>query len=175
MKTLRVDWIALAVAIAAAAFSGLQWFQTRSSRQAGFDTRLSFDVDTLAAKHRLGIGVRNVGPGVAHIQEVTYYLDGNPVEEIGDTLEDIGLDSDRDSGIDLGAGDFIAPNDVIWLIDYSPGSREEEHRVIELFEHRLQVAVEYCDANDVCRRICTKAKGCPVSAAPRQDRAESQI
>ena len=175
MKTLRVDWIALAVAIAAATFSGLQWFQMRSSRQPGFDTTLSFDVDTLAAKHRLGIGVRNAGPGVAHIQEVTYYLDGNPVEEIADTLEDIGLDSDRDNGIDLGPGDFIAPHDVIWLIDYGPRGRDEEHRVTDLFERRLQVAVEYCDANDVCRRICSKSKGCPVSAAPRQGRAESQI
>ena len=174
MKTLRVDWIALAVAIAAAAFSALQWMEMRSNRSPRFESTLSFDVDTLAAKHRLGVGVRNSGPGVAHIQEVTYYLDGNPVEEIADTLEDIGLDTDRDNGIDLGPGDFVAPNDVIWLIDYSPRNREEEHRVADLFEHRLQVAVEYCDANDVCRRICSRSKGCPAPL-PRENRAESQI
>jgi hypothetical protein len=173
-KSLRVDWIALAVATAAAVFSGLLWLETRSQGHPRFETAMSFDIDTLAGKHRFGIGVRNSGPGVAHVQSVTYYLDGAPIDDVSDTLEEVGLDSDRDTGVDVGPGDFIAPNDVVWLIDYSPRSREEEQRVAELFERRMQVAVEYCDANDVCRRICTKPNGCPMTL-PRHDGAASQV
>jgi len=168
MKGVRLDWIALVVAIVAAVFSGLQWLETRELRQLTFGAALSFEINTLAGKHRLGIGVRNAGPGVARIQTVTFYLDGKLADDMVDTLETAGFDTDRDEGIELDRGDFLAPNEIVWLIDYRPKSREDGQRASALIENRVQVAIDYCATTGACTRICSDSAGCPVQQSPRR-------
>jgi hypothetical protein len=172
---LRLDRIALVVSIVAALFSALLWLETRRQSHAQFGAAVTFDIDTLTRKHRLGIGLRNAGPGVAHIQSVSYFLDRKPVEDISDALEREGFDPDRDTGVDLDHGDLIPADDVIWLIDYSPRNRAEELKASALMEHRLAVAVEYCDANDACARVCSEPDGCPSETSGRDSAPKSQI
>src|SRR5579872_7172447 len=115
----RIVWMGALLA------ASVLWLAACRPQQARFEVAVAFDINTLARKHHLGIGLHNFGPGVAHIQSVTYYLDREPIEDISDALEREGLDADRDTGVDLDHGDLVPPNDVIWLIDYSPRSRAE--------------------------------------------------
>jgi hypothetical protein len=172
---LRLDGLALIVACSAAMVSLLVWFENRRPSHASFGAAVTFDIDTLAAKHHFGIGLHNFGPGVAHIQSVTYYLDRAPIEDISDALERLGFDPDHDTGVDLDHGDLAPADDVIWLIDYSPRDRTEEAKVREIMEHRIATAVEYCDANDACVRICSQASGCPAQTSGADAAPKSQI
>ena len=161
---LRIDWLALIVSCTAAAFSGLQWYEAHEMRQLQFNAAVSFDIDTEEAKRRIGIGLRNSGPGVAHIQAVEYYFDGRPVADISDTLSKMGLDTDRDEGEDIGDGDFLGPNGTtLWLIDYRAKSKSDEDHAVDLIENRTRVAVTYCTATD-------RVSECVLSTTPAPDK-----
>ena len=174
-RAARLDWLALIVASIAAILSVIVWLEDRKPAHAPFGAAVTFDIDTLATKHHLGIGLHNFGPGVAHIQSVTYYLDRAPIADISDALERLGFDPDRDTGVDLDHGDLAPADDVIWLIDYSPRDRAEEAKARDIMEHRLATAVEYCDASDDCVRICSQANGCPAQSSAADAAPKSQI
>ncbi|MBV9726092.1 MAG: hypothetical protein JO299_13100 [Gammaproteobacteria bacterium] len=169
--SLRAIIVLIGVLLAA----GALWLTSGKSRPERFEAAVAFDIDTLARKHHLGIGLHNFGPGVAHIRSVTYYLDRDRIEDISDALEREGLDADRDTGVDLDHGDLVPPNDVIWLIDYSARSRAEELKVTDLMEHRIAIAVEYCDAQDECARLCSEADGCPAQSPGSTSAPKSEI
>jgi hypothetical protein len=172
---LRTDRIALIVALVALAISSRVWLESHQRAHAGFGAAVSFDIDTLTGKHHLGIGLHNSGPGIAHIESVTYYLDRKPVEDISDALDREGFDTDRDSGVDLDHGDTVAADDVVWLINYSPRNQAEELKARDLMEHRIAIAVEYCDANEVCARVCSEPNGCPAQSAGGDSAPKSEI
>jgi hypothetical protein len=163
------DWVAIAFAIAAlvisavaAIFTGLQWHEARQQRQQQFDSALVFDVDTELPQRRAGIAVRNVGPGIARISSVTYYMDGKVQEDPGDALEQERLEPRRDEGVDLDRGDSMAAGEIDWLVRYPIGRREEEERARDLFEEHLAIAVEYCSAGGNCTRLCSLPDRCPI-------------
>lgn len=163
---LRADWAALAISFVAAGFTALQWYEAREQRELQTTASLSFDIDTQQSKHHNGIGVRNAGPGVAHFQSIEYYFDGRAVRDISETLSAMGVDPERDEGIDLEKGDFLAPGEAVWLIDYRSNNKADESHLADLFENRMQVAITYCTASGRCSRICSETVGCPVQRAP---------
>jgi hypothetical protein len=71
-----ISIVATVFAGLAAAFTGLQWREARQQRQQQFDSTLVFDIDTELSQRRAGIAIRNVGPGIARLSSVTYYMDG---------------------------------------------------------------------------------------------------
>ena len=71
-----------------------------------------FDIDTLLRQHRVGIAIRNVGPGVARIRSIRYFLDRKAVEDADSVLEQAKLDPDRDSGVSMDRGDSMAPGEI---------------------------------------------------------------
>jgi hypothetical protein len=159
---LWVSVLSLLVAAVAALFTGLQWHEAREQRRLQAGAALSFEINTLAPKHRLGIGVHNAGPGVAHIQDVRYYVDGKVIEDADSVLQALGIENQRDEGIDLEHGDSLAPNDIVWLIDYRPKGRADEERVSQILENRVRVAIAYCTADGECPTACSEVSGCPV-------------
>ncbi len=161
----RIDWIALIVSVLAATFSGLQWFEARQQRQLQFAATLVFDIETeLVTRRRAGIAVRNVGPGIARIRSVTYYLDGKELDDPLDGLAQAKLDPDRDEGVVLGLGDSMAAGEIDWLMRYPIRHRDEEKRATDLVENRLQIAVDYCSAGGNCARACSVLGGCTSHA-----------
>lgn len=163
------DWVAITVAIAAlvisaaaATFSGLQWHEARQQRQQQFDSSLVMDVDTELPQHMAGIAVRNVGPGIARVSSVTYYMDGKVVEGAADALEAERLDPDKDQGVDLDRGNSMAAGEIDWLVRYPVGRREEEERARDLFEEHLVIAMEYCTASGHRMRVCSLPDRCPA-------------
>jgi hypothetical protein len=165
-----VDWAALAVSIIAAGIAlAAVMTSCNQSKDAHlqllrqFSASVSFAINKQAGKHRLGIGIENAGPGVAHVKSVTYYVDGKRTEDISNELERRGMDTNRDEGETFGAHDYIGPGATKWLIDYRSKGPEDEQRVGNLILDHIQAAVEYCDANDKCERLCSEEKkdACP--------------
>lgn len=160
-----ISWVALVVSIAAATFTALQWIEAREARRLQFDATLIFDIDTELTQHRAGIAIRNLGPGVARIRSITYYLDGKVFDNPDTLLDQVKLDSNRDQGIDLDPGDSIGAGETNWLVRYPFRGGGEEQEVIDLFEHRLEIGIDYCAANGKCAAVCTNLGHCSGTAS----------
>jgi len=163
LAALAVSIIAAIIAAASAITSCTQAKDAHLQLQRQFEAHLSPAINTQASKHRVGIGVKNAGPGVAHIKTVTYYVDGKRTDDISQELEKLGMDTSRDEGETLGPQDYIGPGTTTWLIDYRAKGQEDELRVGNLILDHVRAAVEYCDANDKCERLCSEEKkdACP--------------
>jgi hypothetical protein len=162
--TLRGDLIAIAISIAATFFTGLQWWEAREQRRLANNATVNVDVDTDPADNKLGVAVRNAGPGVATVKTVRYYVDGKLVTDMDDEIGAAKLDSNRLKEIEL-TDDAMAPGENVWILRFIARKADRE-RAAEFFERHLNVAVSYCSAGGQCAIACADDKGCPVSKAP---------
>ncbi len=161
-RNVRWDLIAIIVAVVAAGFTGLQWWETHKQNRLSSEASIGFDIDTDPADNRLGIGVRNVGPGVARIRSVKYYVDGKQVSSIDDAIEGAKLDLDRLHPIEL-TDEAMGPGEIIWIVKYN-ARKPEIDRAAEFFENHLNAAVDYCTAGGRCGTECSQpAGGCGKS------------
>jgi hypothetical protein len=182
----RSDWIAIgaalisflaAISLLAAIFIGLMWHEARLQRQESFSSTLNFIVDASFTGKTGGIAVKNIGPGIARIRAVTFYLDGQVIQDLGDALDQAKLDPNRNEGWEIDPGDELDPSETVWLVRYKIGNREEEDRASELFGGRFQIAVDYSSRSGERKRVCTWEGPCPIqtssdSLAPTKRRAE---
>jgi hypothetical protein len=156
-----IGGISLVISIIAVIFTGLQWHEAREQRHQAIESTLVFDVDTQLAKHVAGISLKNLGPGIARVNSVTYYLDGKALEDASDAFNQTKLDPEGDLGVDLDRGDSIGPGEVVPLVWYPIKRNGDEARVRALFEEHLQIGVDYCAGDGNCRRVCTTQGKCP--------------
>jgi hypothetical protein len=155
-----LSWLAIIVSVAAAAFTGLQWIEARHQTQLANEASIGFDINTEPTQRRLGVSIRNVGPGVLTIRSITYYVDHKIVTDINDAVEKAQLDPDNDHGIDLEAGDPMAVGDKVWVLDYRTKRKEEIKRAADFIENHFSVGVDYCSANGKCRFTCSNDGSC---------------
>lgn len=148
-------WIPTAISLLSAIFSAALWFETREQRRLAFDATLVFDVDTLQAERRIGIAVRNIGPGVANILSVVYFVDGNRVDDPENMLAQAHF-----AGMELDRGDSMAAGETEWLVDYHATRDDDKARAIDFVEKHLQIAVDYCTPAGDCKKACSKKHGC---------------
>ncbi len=76
-----IFWIPTIISLIAAAFTAAIWHESRVQRQLAFDATVVIDVDTLLKDRRVGMAIRNIGPGTARINSVTYYVEGKAIDD----------------------------------------------------------------------------------------------
>src|SRR5713226_963116 len=104
-------WIAIIIATAAAVFTGLQWWEAHKQGRIANDATVEVDVDTEPGRSKRGIIVRNAGPGLAHINTVKYYIDGQLVPGINEAFERVSkLDSRRLNEVEIN-GSTLSPGE----------------------------------------------------------------
>lgn len=150
-----IFWIPTGISLLSVIFSAALWSETREQRKLAFDATLVFDVDTLQRQHRIGIAVRNIGPGVASIRSVSYYFDGQTVDD-----PDGMLNQAHFGGVEMDPGDSMAAGEQQWLVDYHAMRKEDESIAIDFVEKHLAVTVEYCTSAGDCKRACSRKGGC---------------
>jgi hypothetical protein len=153
-------WIPTIIALIAAASSAAQWVVMMEQKRLAFDATIEIDVNTLLRERRVGMAIRNVGPGLAILRSVTYYVDGNAVDDPDDILAQAKLDSDRDFGWNMDRGNSMAPGETDWLVDYHAARKEDQDRAIDFVEKHLQIGVDYSTAAGVNKQTCSTAGGC---------------
>jgi hypothetical protein len=161
--SIRWDLIAILISIGATIFAGLQWWEAHEQGRLANDATVNVDVDTDPAANRLGVAVRNSGPGVATIKSVTYYVDGKLISNIDDAVDLAKLDSNRLNEIEL-TDDAMGPGENVWVLRFTAKKADQE-RAADFFEKHLNVAVKYCSAGGRCDTACAD-KTCPVSQTP---------
>jgi hypothetical protein len=163
---LRLDVIAIVVAVVAAlfaggatVFTGLQWWEAHEQGRLANDTTVAVDVDTEPGRSKRGIIVRNTGPGVAHIKSVRYYVDGQLVSDINGPFDRIAkLDSRRLDEVTIN-GDVMSPGERQQILRFD-ASKSEQDRAEDFFEGHLNVTVEYCSAARRCETVCADQVHC---------------
>jgi hypothetical protein len=165
MKNILRDWVPLAVSLAAAAFTALQWLEARHETQLSHAALVGFEIDTDPTERRLGVSLRNAGPGVATVRSVRYFVDRQPIDDIDAAVEKAKLIPNHEFDIELDAEDPVSVGETVWLIDYRPKSKDEKQRAIDFIEKHLSVGVEYCSAEGKCSRICSTKDWCQFTDA----------
>jgi hypothetical protein len=160
MKKVGREWIAIIISLAAVAFSGLQWLESYRARQAALDATVGLDIDTDPAGKSAGISVRNLGPGIARILSVTYYLDKHQIDDIDEVLDSAGFDSSRGFRIVFDPGETMAAGETDALIDYRSKNKGDLDRAMDFVEKHLAVSVDYCSQSGKCERVCSDLSMC---------------
>jgi hypothetical protein len=157
---LRLDFIAIAISLAAAVFTGLQWWDGHKLGRLANDATVVVDVDSEPGRSKRGIIVRNAGPGIAHIKAVKYYVDGQLIGDINEPFERIAkLDSHRLLEVTMN-GDAMSPGEKQQILRFD-ASKSEQDRAEDFFESHLNVAVAYCSADDLkCETVCGDPEHC---------------
>jgi len=158
--------LSIGISVVAATFTGLQWYEARETRRQQFDAVLELESDMELDQNRAGISLRNVGPGVARVRSVSYYMDGKLLgDDPSAALDQAKLDPNRNMGTTLDQDEPIGPSETIPLVLIRIKSDEERDRAVKLFEDQLQVRVEYRAVDGKRRSVCTPLK-CPAKGAP---------
>jgi hypothetical protein len=156
---LRLDLGAIIISVAAAVFSGLQWWDARESMRLANDATVEIDVDTEPGRSKRGVFVRNAGPGIAHVRTVKYYIDGDLVLDINEAFERIAkLDSNRLGEVDINAS-TLSPGERQQILRFD-ARKSEQDRAEDFFEAHVNVAVAYCSAGGRCETVCADPKQC---------------
>jgi hypothetical protein len=160
MKSGILNWGALTVALAAAAFSALQWHEARVQTMLSSTASIGFDIDTDPTERRLGVEIRNSGPGVATVRSIEYFVDSKQITDINDALQKAQLIPEHELGVDLESGDPIGTGDLVWVLDYRPRDTDERERAIDFIESHFAVKLIYCSLNGECRAECSEQGRC---------------
>jgi hypothetical protein len=152
-----ISAMSVLIALAASVSACIQaWDAHRQSRIAN-DASLGFDFDTDPGK-RLGIKLRNVGPGKVLINAVIYYVDNKPVADIGDVIVAAKFDAARFLQIDL-KDDWMGPGEVVPIFQYRPSTADRD-RAEAFVEEHMEVAVDYCTVGQRCEVKCSERGHC---------------
>jgi hypothetical protein len=162
LKITRAD-VAICISIIALVLSGWQAWDSHRLGLLANDATVKVDVDTEPGRNKLGIFVRNAGPGIAQIKTVKYYVDGKLIVDINDAIDAQKLDSDRLDEVDI-SNDAMSPGAKQQILGFNARKSEQE-RAADFFENHLNVAVDYCSASGRCSTACAEEKSCPRKSA----------
>src|SRR5215467_4583340 len=90
--------LSLLISLAAAGFTGMQWYENRGALLLSTKPHVDFDVETDPDEPPVGIAISNAGPGPATIKSVIFYVDRKSVqdaEEAGTTYGKLSESDDQ--------------------------------------------------------------------------------
>jgi len=122
------------------------------------DASLGFDIDTDEGSNKLGMTLRNVGPGKVHINAVSYYVDGKPVSGIEDAIIAAKLSSALLLPFDL-EDDWMGPGEATPIFKYTALKSQQDDAATFVEEH-VAVAVNYCTIGNRCEIKCSERGRC---------------
>ena len=162
-----VSIIAIAIAAWAAVIAKSQLSESRYQRELAFHSTIGFEINTDLTQRRLGISIQNVGPGVAILRSITYYVDRRPVndDEFEAALTAAHLDPSREVGDLFDPDEPLAVGQTIWLIDYRGRSKDEKVRATDFIANHLSVGIYHCSLDQQCKTECSAPGGCPLPRA----------
>jgi hypothetical protein len=135
-----------------------QLLEARELRRQANEATVKIDTDTDPGDNKFGFAVRNVGPGVATIKTVKYFVDGVLVSDVNVAVEAAKLDSNRLRETEL-TDDAMAPGENIWILRFN-ARKADQDRAADFFENHLNAAVDYCSAGGRCATACADEKSC---------------
>ena len=111
--------LSLLISLAAAGFTGMQWYENRGALLLSTKPHVDFDVESDPDEPQLGIAISNAGPGPATIKSVIFYVDRKSVQDAEEAGMTYGkLSKSELEYYELEPGDTLAVGEKVWLISY---------------------------------------------------------
>jgi hypothetical protein len=160
--------LSIIIAVAAAGFSGLQWYEARNGLLLSTRPHVDFDTEDDPDTPPIGIAISNAGPGPAIIKSVMFYVDRKPVrdaEEAGTTYANLSM-SELDYK-ELEPDDTLAVNEEVWLIRYRKPrggkiNQKNSEKFADFIDQHLAIEVTFCSTirEDLCWQKCSTKGRC---------------
>jgi hypothetical protein len=160
--------LSLVIALAAAGFTGLQWYETRDALLRSTKPHVDFDVEDDPDEPPVGIAISNAGPGPATIRAVIFYVDRKSVQDAEEVAKTYAKLSDNEFTYnEFDPDDTLAVNEKVWLIAYrKPKGGKINQKNIEKFadfiDQNLAIQVTFCSTvrESVCWMKCSTKGRC---------------
>ena len=160
--------LSLLIALAAAGFTGMLWYETREALLLSTKPHVDFSVESDPDELPVGIAIRNAGPGPATIKSVTFYVDRKSVQDAEEAGTTYGKFGEGELGFyELEPGDTLAVGEKVWLIDYrKPRGGKLNQKNLEKFadfiDQNLAILVTFCSIirEDICWAKCSTKDRC---------------
>jgi hypothetical protein len=158
--------LSLFIALAAAAFTGMQWYENREALLLSTKPHVDFDIEDDPAELPVGIAINNGGPGPATIKSVIFYVDRKPVQDADEVAKTYAKLGDNEYTYnEFDPDDTLAVNEKVWLIEYRKprGGKINEQKLgkfADFIDQNLAIQVTFCSTirEEVCWTKCS-AKG----------------
>jgi len=160
--------LSLLISLAAAGFTGMQWYETPEALLLSAKLHVDFDVETDPDEPPVGIAISNAGPGPATIKSVIFYVDRKSVQDAEEAGKTYGKLSESELGYyELEPRDTLAVGEKVWLISYrKPKGGKPNQKNLEKFadfiDQNLAILVTFCSVirEEVCWPKCSTKDRC---------------
>jgi hypothetical protein len=177
-------WISVISAVAtvvAVVFAELAWRGSEEANQIARDAlkisnsaHIDFDIDSNTDDSQVGFAIRSTGHGTAVVGEIQYFVDGQPVKNLGAALVAAKLDPEVNHGWYVDPGYLMTPGEVNWLLDYHSKDAAVNDRLTD-FISRLSIRVSYCSVTQECETACYPDRTCKTTTAKSQETAATPV
>ena len=144
----------------AAAFTGLQWYESRQHDALSLKPSVDFYTQDQVDIKPVGLAIENHGPGPAIIKSVTYYVNREPVKDADEAMTYGKFNVDFNHGVELEEGDAVGVGEKDWIIDYRANEKKELDRFLDFLDQNLAAEIEYCSLAGECQKICSTRGRC---------------
>jgi hypothetical protein len=158
----------IVIALAAAAFTGLQWLETRDQAFLTTKPHVNFDIENDPDQPTVGIAITNAGPGPASIKAITFYVDRKPVadaDQMGQSYAKLSP-AELDYQI-MEPDDTLAVGERVWLISYRKPrggkiNQANKSGFADFIEKSAAIEVEFCSVirEHACWTKCSDKGRC---------------
>jgi hypothetical protein len=109
-----------------------------------------------------GIRIKNEGPGVGTIKDVTYYVDRKLVGDQDAAIKRFNIASGKIRYTSFDEGDNLAVNDDPWLfyMRRHQVTKQQFESFIDFIDNHVAVKVKFCSAQGECWTKCSTPGMC---------------
>lgn len=154
-----VSMLALMVSVMAAWFTYSQWHES-ATPYVDFYVEANFD------EQDMGAAVINSGPGLAEVEEISYFVDRKRIANVEAALER--FRSGSVYGMTWNPGDHIPVNQKLWLVRISKsGTATKEYEdAADFLQNHFAIRLRYCSIHRECKVACSLPAKCDSASRP---------
>lgn len=157
--------MSILIAVAAAGFTGLQWYEAHQQLLLSMKPSVDFDTEDDPESPPIGIAIRNEGPGPAIVQSLKYHVDRKQVKDLAEAATDGNISSDQIDSFEFDPDDTLAVGEKEWLVKYhkprgGQANPKDADHFADFINQRLAIQVEFCSVMGDCWIKCSKKDQC---------------
>jgi hypothetical protein len=152
--------VAIVISIVALVISALQWYEARDQKLLAVHPSVTFETDSDGTERPLGVTLKSLGPGVAEIRSITYYVDRRQAKDVDEALRFGHLNPDNNKPTELDENEPMGVGETVSLIDYRSKDKNELRRVADFLDDSLAIKVTYCSIAGHCWTKCSYKNHC---------------
>ena len=163
MRAVLRFWLPLVISLAAAAFSGLQWFETHQQGSRSVQPLVDFDTESDPDSLPFGVAIENRGAGPAVIKSIAYFFDRQRISDLHELVVAARLNVDQMNKFEFDPDDTLGIGEKEWLLSRPKkyrGEKKEAEKFADFLDDHLGIEVRFCSLAGECWTKCSSEGQC---------------